>query len=136
MCLSVLKSDRSNLLEEGIYRNHEYAITFNSMGYRCGYVKLTKNHKYYGTVYQDIDVNVHGGLTFSDYDVPCEKDGPDDGYWIGFDCGHFWDQPDLTLPIQKEYLDSVERISKIMPDGKIRSTDYVRGQCYNLIDQL
>ena len=64
-------------------------------GYACGYVAIPKGHKYYGVDYDDIDVDVHGGLTHSalvvgdeNYDV--FKDYV--GYWVvGFDTCHAGD---------------------------------------------
>lgn len=35
-------------------------------GYANGYVAIFKNHPYYGKSYDEIDINVHGGLTFSE----------------------------------------------------------------------
>jgi hypothetical protein len=45
-----------------------------------GYVKVPKNHKYYGLPYNEIDIIVHGGLTFSEE--------IDNEWWIGWDYGH------------------------------------------------
>lgn len=44
-----------------------------------GYVQIPKSHPWHGLDYDDIDVEVHGGLTFS-------RDG-----WIGFDTLHSGD---------------------------------------------
>lgn len=74
----------------------------NRMGCYCGYIGLTPDHPLYGVDYSDIDVDVHGGLTYSDYceDGPEEtsichvpKPGePDDLFWIGFDTCHITDR--------------------------------------------
>ena len=34
-------------------------------GYANGYVAVPKDHPYYGKDYDDIEINIHGGLTFS-----------------------------------------------------------------------
>lgn len=54
-----------------------------------GYVGVPKNHPDYGKEYDDVEVEVHGGLTF------CVegKDGDDlfpfvDVWWFGFDTAH------------------------------------------------
>lgn len=52
-------------------------------GHLCGYVKIPEGHPSHGKDYFDIDVDVHGGLTYGQF--------RDDGYWIGFDCAHFGD---------------------------------------------
>lgn len=52
----------------------------------CGYVELPKNHPLYGVNYteysDDVDLNVHGGVTFSGklFDI--------DGWFVGFDMAH------------------------------------------------
>lgn len=52
-----------------------------------GYVKIPEDHPWYGKSYDEIDADVHGGLTY----------GSQDG-WIGFDTlhsGDYWpDMPD------------------------------------------
>lgn len=53
-------------------------------GWGNGYVMLPKSHIWYGKDYDDIPINVHGGLTYG------EKNDSD--YWvIGFDTAHAGD---------------------------------------------
>ncbi len=66
------------------------------MGVWCGYVAVPPGHPLHGMGYDEPDVDVHGGLTYSDKcqgpicHVP--KPGePDDVWWFGFDCGHAFD---------------------------------------------
>src|SRR6266852_2577156 len=59
------------------------------MKHRCGYVRIPQCHKWHGKDYDDIDVSVHGGLTFSKVEPCSHVDGT--GYWIGFDCAHSGD---------------------------------------------
>lgn len=61
----------------------------SEMKHLCGYVGLPKWHPYYGKDYNGIDVEVHGGLTFSQ-----QGDGErwdKDLWWLGFDCAHSQD---------------------------------------------
>ena len=79
---------------------------FTSAGYANGYVAVPKGHPLYGVSYSEVDIDVHGGLTFAgksevvnlhfdkskteylDGDLP-------DGYWVfGFDTMHFMDSID------------------------------------------
>lgn len=57
----------------------------------CGYVGVPKGHPAYGKGYDDIDVHVHGGLTYADY----SKDAPhlktENLYLLGFDYAHTGD---------------------------------------------
>lgn len=81
-------------------------------GTHNGYVAIPKGHKYYGVNYDDIDVCVHGGLTFGEYrheitspefnahwfdDVeiltPNCKEIPIGWYMVGFDTCHWGDNP-------------------------------------------
>ena len=62
-----------------------------------GYVAVPKGHPIHGLSYNDFDINVHGGVTFSDFgeDKP-NKEGEilwpnPELYWIGFDTAHYGD---------------------------------------------
>jgi hypothetical protein len=65
----------------------------SSLGNWCGYVAVPPGHPAHGKHYDNVDVDAHGGLTFSG---ACEgqichvpKPGePDDVWWLGFDCAH------------------------------------------------
>lgn len=62
----------------------------------CGYVAVPPGHCAYKKGYDDVDVDVHGGLTYADtcneHICHVPKPGePDDVWWLGFDCGHAWD---------------------------------------------
>lgn len=73
-------------------------------GALCGYVGVDDSHPWHGKEYSasEIDVSVHGGLTFSD---PCAETGDESAHvchvaapgradhvwWFGFDCAHAWD---------------------------------------------
>jgi hypothetical protein len=67
------------------------AVVQNREGmHRCGYVRLPSGHPAWGLSYDNIDVDVHGGLTFCDLEPCIEEDGQ--GYWVGFDCRHAYDR--------------------------------------------
>lgn len=72
------------------------------MGALCGYVGVPKGHPYHGREWDNIDVAVHGGVTFAKGCQHSEDPAfgvchipdpgePDDVWWIGFDCAHFQD---------------------------------------------
>lgn len=74
----------------------------NHQGAWCGYVGVPPGHSLHGKPYNKVDVEVHGGLTFSDACNPAETPErgichvPDEGeaddvWWFGFDCNHAWD---------------------------------------------
>ena len=68
-------------------------------GWGNGYVILEKNHPYFGKEYDEIPVDVHGGLTYGReitekmIELWDELSEEDLGKWIvGFDTGHFEDK--------------------------------------------
>lgn len=58
-------------------------------GHLCGYVGLPKGHRAFGQDYDEIEVDVHGGLTYASHGM-FEYDGPR-LWWVGFDCYHSGD---------------------------------------------
>lgn len=64
-------------------------------GWGQGYAIIPPGHPYYGIL---PDVEVHGGITFSEYakDIDWPEISPEDknGYIIGFDTAHAWDTPE------------------------------------------
>jgi hypothetical protein len=76
------------------------------VGNWCGYVGVPKGHPAYGKHYDDIDVEVHGGLTFSHHcsgSICHVTESEDDLHWLGFDCAHAWDFiPAMGKIFQKE----------------------------------
>lgn len=59
-------------------------------GNRCGYVRVSPSHPDHGKEYDDVDVDVHGGLTYAALE-PCTDHADGQGYWFGFDCAHLGD---------------------------------------------
>jgi len=77
------------VLDKGINNGYKYAII--SYGtHPCCYVFLPKGHKYYGKNYDDIDIDCHYGLTFSEDDLPYNPLQNDD-WIIGWDYAHCGD---------------------------------------------
>lgn len=82
----------------------------------CGYVVLKKSHPLFGRKYEDIGLEVHGGLTFAGYNS-------DEEYMIGFDCAHLGDiSPGI--------------ISIPLIDETYRNIEYVKTELKGLVDQL
>jgi hypothetical protein len=127
MCLSFKVRTPERVLAEGIHKGFEWAIVHNNYGYRCGYVKVTSEHPWYRKGYNIIGVKVHGGLTFSEADIPCG--GDDNGWWVGFDCAHSFDAPDSNLPST-----SLSFISQ-SARAEIRTQEYVLAECHSLCEQ-
>jgi hypothetical protein len=69
-------------------------------GALCGYVGVPEDHPWHGKHYDEVDADVHGGLTYADIGDGDEEHGichvPDPGepdrlWWLGFDCAHVGD---------------------------------------------
>ena len=56
----------------------------NMRGWGNGYIGLPPEHPWYNKHYNDIECNVHGGLTYA-------ANHPDGYWWIGFDTAHLYD---------------------------------------------
>ena len=70
-------------------KNKSGVIT--SGGWGNGYVRIPEGHPFYGKEYNEIDVSVHGGLTFSEHVTITDGDVLPEGFWIGFDTFHHGD---------------------------------------------
>ncbi len=106
------------------------------IGQWCGYCGVPPSHPMYGKHYDDVAVDVHGGLTYSDR---CQKEGPichtpkpgepDDLYWFGFDCAHLGDLAPGMLRVGGRMIYS--------DTGDIyRDLSYVRDETERLAEQL
>jgi hypothetical protein len=58
-------------------------------GYGCGYIGVPPEHPWYGKSYNELEVSIHGGLTYSENSVG--KEAPDGYWWLGFDTAHLGD---------------------------------------------
>lgn len=92
--------------------------------------------------YDIIPVKCHGGLTYSENRLLNKKD---DSWWIGFDCCHYDDLPDIESMkkyYNKEYdNDNFLKYCKTLFDTtteivSIKTLDFCIGECKNIIDQL
>lgn len=107
-------------------------------GSLCGYVGVSKGHPAFEEHYDAVDVDVHGGLTFSNHCRPSEKEhgichvvekGEDDKvWWLGFDCAHCGDY-------SPSYGDLLPK-SVGFPGEHYRDMEYVKRECRNLAAQL
>lgn len=88
----------------------------------CGYVTVPQHHPLWGKDYFDLDISVHGGLT---YGRVWEK-----GSRYGFDCAHFMDfVPGMYAAFKKA------GVSRITTDT-YRTMEYVKQEVISLANQL
>jgi hypothetical protein len=107
----------------------------------CGYVGVPPTHPYFGSNYDDVPVEVHGGLTYAAActspvcHIPAEP-GPDALWWFGFDCAHADDLSPGRLLLWQELKDKGTELSKGFIGGTYRDSQWVIGQTRKLADQL
>jgi hypothetical protein len=94
-------------MSEPIIQTHKVKCTWLSgmkHGWGCGYVGVPKNHPWWGLDYDDVQVDIHGGLTYGRNKHPeADEQTPTDFWWFGFDTAHFGDNLE-TCP--ESYVDS------------------------------
>ena len=109
-------------------------------GNLCGYVGVPDTHPLYGKDYNDIDVNAHGGLTFSAKCAETSDESrfichvpapgrPDHVWWFGFDCAHSWD-------VSPAYASRYGGVFSSGDDQSYKTWNYVRNEIHGLAQQL
>ena len=86
------------------------------IGHLCGYLAIPEDHPFYREHY-DINVRIHGGLTYAS-----EYEGE---FQIGFDCAHWND----TSPFQFHSLPFPN------PEATYKNVEFVCGELEKLIKQ-
>ncbi len=116
-------------------RNYRY-------GNWCGYVGVQEGHPWHGKDYDDINVNVHGGLTFAE---SCQEGPPETTichipspgepehlWWLGFDCAHAWDRS----PRDEVYARDRGDPFTAFHGETYKALGYVRAECARLASQV
>jgi hypothetical protein len=129
MCLSIEVLSPERVLAKGEHAGHQWVVVHNGGGFRCGYVRVDSGHPWHGKGYDDVDVTIHGGLTFSKADEPYGN-GRDEGWWFGFDCAHM-DLPDPNLPGGKKY----KKLFIKCGNAYVRDQRFVESECRSLCEQ-
>jgi hypothetical protein len=99
-----------------IIENTWRRIGFSDFGWGNGYVLIPKNNPLHGKHYDEINVDVHGGLTFSEL-LDSEMieswklDKEDEGKWcVGFDTAHYGDN--LSKWTKEKVQEEAEKLKK------------------------
>lgn len=79
---------KRQILAEGTYKGYQWLIV-SYYTHPCAYIITKMNDGYYKQQYWTLNLDVHGGLTYSDYGLHTivEKDK----WVIGWDYGHYGD---------------------------------------------
>lgn len=102
----------------------------------CGYVGVPKGHALYGTHYDDVNVDVHGGLTFSRecHGYVCHQ-ANNEVWWLGFDCAHMGDlMPEMMSAWRMLLLNGLSFDAEVSRGYK--NIDYVREETKRLAEQI
>lgn len=90
------------ILLKGKYKDYSFFIV-NYGTHPCAYVEIPKNHKYFGIGYDEIDIYVHGGLTFSNNDFFYNPIVIENKWFIGWDYAHYGDYIGHSIKFEKFY---------------------------------
>lgn len=107
--------------------------------HRCGYVRVPPTHPDFGKGYDDVNVDVHGGLTFAEVE-PCSDHTDGQGWWFGFDCAHAGDG--MVDPNYKSSNPEFISIKSLYASSPWRTNEHywtkeeVAAQCNQLAEQL
>ncbi len=140
MCLSLAVHRPEDVLATGTHESFDWVVIKNPMlGFRCGYVRVSPGHPWHGQGHDDVSAEVHGGLTFAEADLPCTnatEGKPDNGWWLGFDCGHAWDAQDRGL-VSPAFCSSLSNLYHHMhdPGNTLWTQEMVEAECRSLCDQ-
>ncbi len=138
MCLSIKMRRPADVLSEGEHEGFEWVVVANrESGFRCGYVRVPLGHPWHGKEDEDLNCDVHGGITFAEEDEPCDGEREDNAWWLGFDCGHCGDGIDLAImtPNARAYRLGYDSALPRRSGEVIRSTEYVEEECKSLCEQ-
>ena len=109
------------------YKGFDCKIKRNqSLSFLCGYVRLPEGHKFYKQHYNDIDVDVHGSLTYSQQE--------NDQWVVGFDCGHCFDLCPFEIMVNDD--SPYGFMQSGVSSGTYRTMEYVESEIKKLVDQL
>lgn len=100
----------------------------NIFGQINGYVAVSKASHLYGKNYDDLNVSVHGGLTYSKESLNViDQDCLDQLWWFGFDTAHSGDLKPFQTDIDRKYL---------FEGDEYRDFNYVKEQTIRLAEQI
>lgn len=123
------------------YKGFPCAVLMQPLCFRTGYVGIPKGHQAYGKDYNFLDIDCHGGLTYSDFNLHGHDRA--DTWWIGFDTGHFGDGYDFATAEalfqgNEEVLRYVAQTKEFFENYPLppMTLEYCELQCRNIVDQL
>lgn len=126
------------------YEGFPCVVLMKAMAFRTGYVGIPEGHKLYGIDYNEIPIDCHEGLTYSNYYLTDQKDK--DIWWIGFDTANCGDGYDFekAKELFKDYPDTLELIEQVEQINKMvyvdviqpKNLQYCKDECMHIVDQI
>ena len=108
------------------------AITRNNMGILCGYIAINVEHPWFGHKRAVLDIEVHGGLTYSGFRVFKSifyAEPPNMLWWLGFDCA-------LAGDVIPRFVGNPQISPKFnSPFDSYKTIKYCKKQCNSLARQ-
>lgn len=108
----------------------------------CGYVGVPVGHPWYGLDYDDVEAEVHGGLTYAGlcedhicHDAATEPVANVEVWWLGFDCGHLFDLIPAMQEIRKAMANRFAILEGMPLPETYRNMAYVEAECRSLAAQ-
>lgn len=113
------------VLDSGNYRGFNYYI-LNLGNHPTAYIEVPKSSKYYEKDMYDIDLDVHGGITYSNDHLYISDKKKIEGMFIGWDYAHYGD-----------YAGYEERLpERFRVNGKKWTTSEILKEVKHAIDML
>ena len=99
-------------------------IIRNHFGVLCGYVGVSQTHPLHGKGFQDLEIDVHDGLSFAGN----HKDLPPPLWFFGFHCCHAHDIAPRMLKFDRDFYKGMFATYKDM--------EFVEKECRDLAGKL
>lgn len=120
-----------------VHRNSGNGRDWEGTGSWCGYVGVSRKHPAFGHGYDEVNVDVHGGLTFAEKCHPhghlCHVGGV--VWWLGFDCAHAFDLSPAMQAHMKKFDELIGRDVSALHET-YRDLPYVMKETRHLAFQL
>ena len=127
------KSNRKiELLFNDIYNGYHFYI-LNLGTHPTAYIEIPKNNKLFNLDYEKIDLDVHGGLTYSSNKLLIgENTSMENSWFLGWDYAHAGDYMGFYEDFNKWNINTINSLN----DCKKWTTEEIIEECKNAIDQI
>lgn len=120
------KNKKREILDSGNCCNYNYYI-LNLGFFPVAYIEIPTTHKLYLKHYDNINIDVHGGLTYSENYLWIDNETKlEDGWFIGWDYAHYGDY----IGYEKMY--PIE----MQTEEKKWTTEEIQQEVLNVCEQL